>query len=112
METKHSRIMLAGAFLMASSVSITANAEQPDWANASITIANDVCEVDQDGTVAVGKSTFVATSSGEVRYHCNGTLLSEAPAETIRVTVPGPVADTMCKVVITKSGRLIAACRN
>ena len=114
MESVHSKVALVGIFLVAPFISIPVVAEPPDWANASITIANEVCEVNDEasGTVAVGKSTFVLTSSGEVHYHCNGTLLSEPPAQTVRVTTSGPFPGTSCKVVVTKSGRFIAACSN
>ena len=112
MESVRSKIAIVGILLVAPIISIPVVAEPPDWSSAALTIANDVCEVDNGVTVAVGKSTFVATSSGEVHYHCNGTLLSEPPAETVRVTVPGPVPGTSCKVVLTKSGRFIAACSN
>ena len=92
------------------------NAEPPEWANAALTVANEVCEVNDpvSGVEAVGKSTLVLTSSGQINVHCNGIMLSDPPAQTTRATVPGPTYGTIateCKVVLTKSGQFVAACK-
>ena len=101
--------MPIGAILILSLVSSVANANAfvLNTGRDGLTCSGNVA-----GFTVVGDATLVVTESNQVTFSCHGDVFEEPPEDTLRFDdVTGPFG-SICKAVITKSGKLNATCHN